>query len=352
MHSSLSRAEQLLEQGLQNRVYSGAALAIGNADQVFVSKAIGHVSYDANALPVTTATLFDMASISKILGTTFCAFHMIEEGSLCLQDCLADFFPNVPEDKKDITVYHLMTHTSGLPAELFLWKNCQSPDDVVTAILNAPLDYPTGSNIEYSCMGFILLGKIMEGITGKRLNELAQEWTFGPLGMKSTCYRPLSSCQPDPSIAYTETMTLWKPGLPGVVHDENARFLDGVSGNAGVFSNLDDMILFSKMLAQNGKPLISRRLMDLACRNYTPGLDENRGLGFQLSGPAPTFFGDLFGSDGIGHTGYTGTSIAVDPHTGLYVVLLTNRVHPTRDNAGLTRLRHQIHNAAVGEFIS
>ncbi|MCI8632722.1 MAG: beta-lactamase family protein [Lachnospiraceae bacterium] len=351
MASSLSHAEALLEQGLRDRVYSGAALAIGNAEQVFVSHTVGHVSYEENAAPITSSTLFDMASISKILGTTFCAFHMIEEGRLCLQDSLADFFSDVPEDKQDITIYHLMTHTSGLPAELFLWKLCQTPEQVVSAILNAPLDFPIGSNIQYSCMGYILLGKIMEGITGRSLDQLAKEWTFDPLGMRATGYRPVSACSPDPSIAYTETMTLSGPGLPGVVHDENARFLNGISGNAGVFSNLDDMILFAQMLSQKGKPLISRRLMELACRNYTPGLDENRGLGFQLSGPAPTFFGDLFGNDGIGHTGYTGTSLAVDPHSGLYVVLLTNRVHPTRDNAGLTRLRHQIHNAAVAEFL-
>jgi len=351
MENIMSRCEQLLEEGLKNHVYSGAALAVGKGDQIFVKKVLGTVSYDEDAAPVTASTLFDMASLSKILGTTFCAFHMIQDGTLCLADTLDELLPDVPEDKKNITVFNLMTHTSGIPSEIFLYRVCTSPDQAVETILNTPLAYSTGKGVAYSCMGYIVLGKIMERITGRPLNELAKEWTFDPLGMTDTCYRPLTECKPDPTIAYTETETLNGPCPPGVVHDENARYLNGISGNAGVFSNLDDMIRFAVMLSKNGAPLMNKRLYDLARDNYTPGLDENRGLGFQLSGPNATFFGDMFGNDGLGHTGFTGTSLAVDPHTGFYVVLLTNRVHPTRNNIGLMRLRHQIHNAAATEFM-
>ena len=259
--------------------------------------------------------------------------------------------PDVPADKKQITIFNLMTHTSGIPSEIFLYKKCTSPDQALDTILNTPLAYPTGKGVAYSCMGYIVLGKIMERISGRPLNVLAKEWTFDPLGMTATCYRPLTECDPDSTIAYTETETLNGPCPPGVVHDENARYLNGISGNAGVFSNLDDMIQFAQMLSKNGAPIMNKRLFDLARVNYTSEYDENRGLGFQLSGPNPTFFGDMFGNDGLGHTGFTGTSLAVDPQTGLYVVLLTNRVHPTRNNNGLMRLRHQIHNAAAAEFM-
>lgn len=351
MKKLMSRCAQLLEEGLQNHAYSGAALAVGKGDQIFVKKVVGSVSYEEDAAPVTASTLFDMASLSKILGTTFCAFHMIQEGSLCLIDTLGELLPHVPEDKKQITIYNLMTHTSGIPAEIFLYKVCSSPDQALETILNTPLIYPIGTNVTYSCMGYIVLGKVMEHLTGLPLNELAKKWTFDPLGMTATGYRPLTDCKPDSTIAYTEVETLNGPCPPGVVHDENARYLNGVSGNAGVFSNLDDMIRFAAMLSKKGAPLMCRRLFDLALVNYTLGMDENRGLGFQLSGPGPSFFGDLFGNDGFGHTGFTGTSLAVDPHTGLYVVLLTNRVHPTRQNYALTRLRHQIHNAAAAEFM-
>lgn len=351
MENFMSRCEQLLEEGLKAHVYSGAALAVGKGDQLFVKKTIGTVSYDEDAAPITSSTLFDMASLSKILGTTFCAFHMIQDGTLCLADTLDELLPDVPADKKQITIFNLMTHTSGIPSEIFLYKKCTSPDQALDTILNTPLAYPTGKGVAYSCMGYIVLGKIMERISGRPLNVLAKEWTFDPLGMTATCYRPLTECDPDSTIAYTETETLNGPCPPGVVHDENARYLNGISGNAGVFSNLDDMIQFAQMLSKNGAPIMNKRLFDLARVNYTSEYDENRGLGFQLSGPNPTFFGDMFGNDGLGHTGFTGTSLAVDPQTGFYVVLLTNRVHPTRNNNGLMRLRHQIHNAAAAEFM-
>ena len=140
----MSRCEQLLEEGLKNHIYSGAALAVGKGDQIFVKKTIGTVSYDEGAAPVTASTLFDMASLSKILGTTFCAFHMIQDGTLCLADTLDELLPDVPEDKKNITVFNLMTHTSGIPSEIFLYRVCTSPDQAVETILNTPLAYPTG----------------------------------------------------------------------------------------------------------------------------------------------------------------------------------------------------------------
>lgn len=348
---SLSRTEEILRDGLRTKAYSAAALAVGKGDQILLKTAIGHVSYLEGADEVTDDTLFDMASVSKILGTTFCAFHMIENGQLSLLDQIGDFYPDCPEDKKQICVRQLMTHTSGLPAEIALYQVCRTPEEAVDVILNHPLEYVPETKTVYSCMGFILLGKIMEKITGRPLDELAEEWTFAPLGMKKTGYHPVSRCSADPHCVYTETMSLSGPTPPGIVHDENARFLNGVSGNAGVFSTLNDMMIFCRMVASHGSPLIGEHLFRAAVKNYTPAMDDNRGLGFQLSGPAPSFFGDLWGMDGIGHTGFTGTSFAVDPRSGFYVVLLTNRVHPTRENFQLTRIRHLIHNTAVTEFL-
>lgn len=349
---SMTNAEKLLLEGLDKHIYPAGALAIGCGDRVLVKRTVGTVSYEEGASPVTADTPFDMASCSKVLGTTFCAFHLIEEGMLCLSDTLGDFFPSCPPDKKEITIRQLMTHTSGIAPEIPLYQKCAAPEEAVAVILKEPLDYAAGSETRYSCMGFILLGKIMEQITGKPLNELAELWTFRPLGMKNTHYHPVDSYPADPSCAYTEKETLWGPGVPGHVHDENARFLNGVSGNAGVFSTLHDMILFCKMLSRRGAPLISQPLFEAARHNYTLGMEaDNRGLGFQLSGPVPSFFGDLFGNDAIGHTGFTGTSFAVNPDNGLYVILLTNRVCPSRREDRLTRLRHQIHNAAVSQAL-
>lgn len=345
-----SRVEELFNQGLENKIYSAGSIVVGKGDEILFQKAGGTVSYDEGAAPVTLQTKFDMASCSKVLGTTFVAFHMIENGMLCLEDTLGELLDNVPEDKKYISIKQLMTHTSGIPAEIWLWKEAGSPENALDCILNTPLAYKTGTDVQYSCMGFITLAKIMEKISGKNLYQMAKEWTFDPLGMNNTEYRGTDPSKPDLSIAYTELKTHCYDGVPGIVHDENARFLGGISGNAGLFSTAEDVAKFCSMIARKGEPIISKRMMEIAARNYTPGLDENRGLGFQLSGPSATFFGDLFGDTGIGHTGYTGTSIAVDPESGLYVVYLTNRVYPTRNEGRLTRLRHQIHNAAMTEF--
>lgn len=345
-----SRVEELFQWGLDNKVYSAGSIVVGKGQDVLFAKAGGHVSYEEDAAPVTLDTKFDMASCSKVVGTTFVAFHMIENGMLCLADTLGELLDNVPEDKKNITIKQLMTHTSGIPAEIWLWDKLTDPKDTVDCILNTPLVYKPGTDTQYSCMGFITLAKIMEKITGKNLYEMAKEWTFDPLGMTNTEYRGTDPSKPDKTIAYTELHTHFYEGCPGIVHDENARFLNGISGNAGLFSTANDLVKFCQMLARDGEPIVSKRMLDVASQNYTLGLDDNRGIGFQLSGPVGSFAGDLFGNNSIGHTGYTGTSIVVDRKTGLFVIYLTNRVYPTRDEGRLTRLRHQIHNAAMTEF--
>lgn len=344
------RLLSLFQEGFDRKIYSAGALAVGLKGEVLFKEAKGFVSYQEGAAAVHEHTLFDMASITKILSTTMTAFQLIQEGRLRLQDSLSYFFEDVPADKREITVFHLMTHTSGIPAEIHLWKTCTRPDDAVSVILQTPLVCQTGTETIYSCMGYILLGKICEKICHADLYDLSKHYVFDPLGMKDTSYRPLSRFGELKTAAYTETQSLNGPTPPGIVHDENARFLDGISGNAGVFSSLHDMIRFCSCLSQGGKGYLSRELMDAALINYTRGQDDNRGLGFQLSGPAPSFFGDLFGERGFGHTGFTGTSIAIDKETGLFVVYLTNRVHPTRENGLLTRHRHLIHNAAVSAF--
>ena len=158
--------------------------------------------------------------------------------------------------------------------------------------------------------------------------------------MASTGYLPTGD-----NIAATEISRRTGKLIQGVVHDENARFQGGVSGNAGVFSNVPDMIRFCEMLALGGKGYLAPATLQAAIRNRTPGFDTHRGLGFHLAGVDANFMGDLFPVDSFGHTGFTGTSFAIDPHTGFYVILLTNRVHPTRENLKLMRFRRAFHNA-------
>ena len=334
------RVHQLIQQGLEDGAYPCAALAVGIGQTTYLKRTYG---------PCTEKTLFDMASVSKILGPTMVAFRFLEEGQIRLYDTVGVFFPDAPADKQDITVLQLMTHTSGIAAHFFLSEHTADPAEAANVILNYPLAQETGSDPVYSCMGYILLGKILESIGGASLDELAKKYVFDPLGMSHTGYHP------EGDVAPTEMDAATGRPLQGIVHDENARFLKGISANAGVFSDLDDMITFTKMLACGGKTssendYLSPAALRAALINRTPeSAGEFRGLGFNLAGSPRSFLGDLMSPKAFGHTGFTGTSFAVDPETGLWVVLLTNRVCPSRDNLKLMRLRSLVHNAAAAE---
>jgi CubicO group peptidase (beta-lactamase class C family) len=337
---TFAQVDKLIQQGLENGAYPAAALAIGIGSRVYRQEFYGSCSEH---------TLFDMASCTKILSPTMVAFRFIEDGLLRLYDTLEDFFPNVPEDKKGITILQLMTHTSGIPDHFFISDSTDDPADAAEVILNHPLEQAPGGDPIYTCMGYILLGKILEQVGGAPLDVLAEKYVFAPLGMTHTGYHPSGD------IAPTELDPATGKLLCGVVHDENARFLKGISANAGVFSDLNDMIVFAKMLACNGRTedgsfFLSPATMARAIINHTPNSrGEYRGLGFNLARSPRNFLGDLMSSRTFGHTGFTGTSFAVDPETGLWVVLLTNRVCPTRANTKMIRIRSLVHNAAAAE---
>ena len=335
--------DERLSAGLEMGCYPGAVAACGRKDEVYAVSAVGKTALSSG--DVNRETRYDMASITKVLSPTMLAFRAIEEGRLTLYDTLGDWFGGVPDDKKDITVFMLMTHTAGFVPSFRLDRAGIEPGDALKAILASELISKPGSAPNYSCMGYIVLGKLLEKLYGDSLDALAQKYVFGPLGMPHTGYLPQGG-----NIAATEIDgETGKPWL-GVVHDENARFLGGVSANAGVFSCVDDMIAFCRMLSKDGDGFISRPLLKKATRNYTPGFDVHRGLGFHLAGTEFNYMGDQFPECSFGHTGFTGTSIAIDPTTGFYVILLTNRVHPTRESEALYRFRRSLHNALYARF--
>ena len=335
--------EQLMQQGLQDEVFTSANILVGRGDEILFHAAYGRNSVEPDSEPTTPDTRYDMASVSKNLGVGMIALRSIEKGLIALSDTLS-LFVDAPEDKKDITIKQILTHTAGFHPSIPLWNMNLDPADAVAAILREPLICAPGTEVHYSCTGFILLGKILEKLYGMNLKELAQQEVFGPLGMTHTCYQPEGG-----NIAATERQPDGRC-LMGVVHDENARWLDGISGNAGVFSTAGDMAKYAQMIAcggaaSDGSHYLSAATLRVAMTNHTPGMSEGRGLAFYLPGYDVSFIGDLFPQTTIGHTGFTGTSYAIDPVSGVYLILLTNRVCPTRENAKLMRLRRVIHNA-------
>ena len=337
---AFERVQQLVRQGLKQGAYPCAALAIGIGQTLYVKQTYGACSEH---------TRFDMASVTKILSPTMIALRFLEEGLLRLYDCIGDFFPDAPADKRAVTILQLMTHTSGIPAHFLLSEYTDDPGDAAKVILQHPLAGTPGGDPVYSCMGYILLGRILEQVGGMPLDRLAQKYVFAPLGMAHTGYHPTGDIAPTERDPETGRL------LQGIVHDENARFLGGISANAGVFSDLEDMVTFTRMLScdgtmETGAAYLSPATLRAARINRTPGsAGEFRGLGFNLAGSPRIFLGDLMSQHAYGHTGFTGTSIALDPDSGLWLVLLTNRVCPTRENTQLVRMRSLIHNAAAAE---
>lgn len=340
-----SYLSSMLKTGREIGAYPSAAAAIGTRDQVLARAFAGEAPLPGDQ-PVDEHTRYDMASLSKVLGPTMIALRALEDGQLRLTDTVSDFFPDAPEDKRDITVFMLMTHTGGFHPSFRLDHLLTDPAQTADCILRHPLEGKPGTQVAYSCMGYILLAKMLEKKFGSPLDVLARERVFRPLGMTETGYCPEKSAVCAATEVDPETGKPWI----GIVHDENARFQGGVSGNAGVFMPLCDGIRFAQMLARMGDGYLKKETMEKAICNYTPGQDAHRGLGFQVAGTPDCFFSNQVPSRCFGHTGFTGTSLLVEPGSGFWVLLLTNRVYPTRESDALFPFRRQLHGESWNMF--
>ncbi len=345
-----SKADQVIRQALSDEAFTSCNLLVGRGDRVLFRRAYGRLSMEDDAPLTTEHTRYDIASLTKPLVIGMLTLRAMEAGKLCLWDQLGTFV-ETPEDKQSITIGQLLTHTAGFSTGLHLWESGKAPEETAELLLNAPLRYRPGTGQQYCCAGYILLGQLLECLYDMPLNDLAVQEIFWPLKMQNTGYLPAPG-----NIAATE---MQDDGLclTGQVHDENARFLGGVSGNAGVFSTMDDLALFLQMLAAkgalpDGSRYLSPATVRLSMQNHTPGLPQGRGLGFYLPRLDNGYTGDLFPASTIGHTGFTGASFTLEPESGLYIVLLTNRICPSRDSMGIYRVRRLLHNAvyaAAGE---
>jgi len=346
----------VLREGLEKKVCPSVAVAVGRGYDVYVSTVMGHKTTYPHPQGADLQTMYDMASLTKLMSTTMVALKLLEDGKLLLTDTLSMYFTseelqNAPEGRANVKIFDLMTHTSGITPHIPLWTVTKHPAEAVKAILSTPPVCDRGQQVYYSCMGYILLQVILERITGEPLDILAKKYVFEPLGMRHTTYCPMED-----NVATTEYSTMRNAYIKGQVHDENAYYLGGVSGNAGVFSTLGDVAKFASMLSCRGNTprghYLSQSTFDLATQNFTPGLAEARGLGFQLKPPMPALsaMGDIMSEGSYGHTGFTGTSLYVDAKTGLWGVLLTNAVHFGRDKTAFFRYRRLFYNAMMGDF--
>jgi len=355
----LAVLDDIIGAAVARKDFPGAVLLVARKGKVVYRKAFGNSQIVPESRPMTADMIFDLASVTKPVATATSIMLLVERGDIRLWDRVRLYVPEFLTwyGEKGIAgeearLYNLLTHTSGLPpytdakeAAKKLGDPCATAD-LVKLIAGIPKERPVGEEFVYSCLNYITLAHIVHKVSGKPIDEFAAENIFKPLGMTRTFYRPsanlIDQCVP------TEVID-GRP-LRGVVHDPLARLQGGVSGNAGLFSTADDLAVFAQMLLRGGEWNGVRILSPLTVERMTEiypkvGL-SGRGLGWDIDTDYATVRGDLFGPRSYGHSGYTGTSIWIDPETGTSVIFLTNRVHPD-DKGDIIALRSKVANVVA-----
>ncbi|MBW3552504.1 MAG: serine hydrolase [Gemmatimonadetes bacterium] len=349
----LDSLDRAIEAAIAARVTPGAALAIGTRQGLLLFRGYGATDWRSGAPPVTDSTLYDVASLTKVVGTTTAIMLLSERGLLDLDAPLSAVLPAWPVGgwRDSVTIRRLLLHQAGLPPFVRFWHPSagalRGRDAVVEAIARLEPAYQPGARTLYSDLGFILLAAAAEATAGRPLDEWLASEVWRPLGMRDTGFLPLERGVSRSAIAPTEVDTVYRhTHVHGVVHDENAYAMGGVAGHAGLFSTARDLARYATMLLSGGRIGEVRLLRPETIARFTAAPAEaNRALGWERRSPAG--IGAPFGAAAFGHTGFTGTSLWVDPESGLFVVLLTNRVNPTRDGSGITELRRRVHALAA-----
>lgn len=323
----------------------GAVIHISYQKQVVLQEAIGHRRVFPEKEPMELDTVFDLASLTKVVATLPVTLKLLENGDIRLDDPVSYFIPSFGQNgKESITIRHLLTHTSGLPAHKRYYLENLNAEQIFTKICQQELEASIGQKVIYSDLGLITLYRVIETITGEKFDKYVKQEIFEPLGMVDTGF---NSIFPKHRFAATEYCEKLQDYKCGIVHDENTESMGGVSGHAGLFSTVSDLAKFASMIENNGvyqgKRILSEQALRLARQNFTPFDQEYRGLGWILKSPAYSSCGDFFSPFSYGHTGFTGTSIWFDPEIDLHVILLTNRVHFGRQDH-ILRIRPRLHN--------
>ncbi len=346
---NFSKVDSIIENAIIDHAFPGAQLLIWKDGKTIYEKPFGHFTYDKNSPKVTNSTLFDLASVTKVIATTTAAMICYDRKLFSLDDPVVKYIPKFGVNGKDkITIKNLLLHNSGLPAFKKFYEFCSSADDVLKDIYSSKLEYPTGEKMVYSDLGIITLAKIIEKVTGKRFDKFCKDEIFAPLKMKSTLFNPPDSLKK--FCAPTEVDNYWRNRLlQGEVHDEASAMLNGIAGHAGLFSTASDIAKLMSVLINNGmndgKLFITPETVKLFTKRFSE--QSSRALGWDTKSETGSSAGDFFSPNSFGHTGYTGTSVWVDPERKLFVVLLTNRVYPTRENLKISKVRPELHNAVI-----
>jgi len=344
-----ANVDEIIHSAIKDSAFPGCVVLVSKDSKIIYEKAFGHLTYYDTSAAVNINTIYDIASLTKVIATTTAVMICYDKKLFSLNDTVAKYIPEFAQNgKENVTIMNLLLHNSGLPAFKKFYKNYSSANEVINDIYKTPLSYETASKTVYSDLGFIILAKIIEQVTGKKFDVFCDEEIFNPLQMNSTFFNPPDSLKY--KIAPTEYDNYWRNELVwGKVHDETSALLNGVAGHAGLFSTAEDIGNLLRLLLNNGTfnghQIIQQSTIKLFTTRYSD--KSTRALGWDTKSAEKSSAGKLFDITSFGHLGFTGTSVWVDPTRELFVVLLTNRVYPTRENNKLYKVRPLFHDAVI-----
>ncbi len=350
LDSRLAVLDPIVNEAIAQRQIPGAVVIIGHDGQVVYRKAYGSRALEPRREPMTVDTVFDCASLTKVIVTTTAIMQLWEQGRFRMSDPVAKYLPEFAQNgKQDITIRQLLIHYSGLAPDLDLTKPWEGKETAYRMAFEAAPERSPGAVFVYSDINFVVLGALVERLSGESLDEYAAKQIFGPLGMKETRFNPPHAWEP--RIAPTEEDENHHL-LRGVVHDPTARRMGGVAGNAGVFSTADDLAIFAQALLDGGRGVLTPATV---AKMTAPQQPVNgtavRGFGWDIDSPLSTNRGELLPVGSYGHTGFAGTSLWIDPTTRTYIVLLTNAVHmnvvPPKEKGSAVALRTRVATAVA-----
>ena len=326
----LAKIDHVIERGIRAGGYPGASVVVGRRGAAVWEKGFGHLGWNPSDPRVTANTIYDLASLTKVVGTTTAVMLLYDDEKIQLDEPVKTYLPEFSGGNKDlVTVRMLLEHRSGLPAGRDLWRIASSPADARRAVLETPLSFAPGRYEEYSDLGADVLGFIVERVSGESLDAFLDQRVFKPLNMTETSFRPSAFVRG--KIAPTELNPPRGYPLRGEVHDENAYALGGIAGHAGIFSTAADLSVFAQMMLNGGEYQGTRLIKETTVGLFTKNTMSRgtRALGWDTCGHQGSC-GKYLSENAFGHTGFTGTSLWIDPEREMFVILLTNRVHAPR----------------------
>ena len=353
----MERVDSLMRQAVAQHVFPGGVLLVSKGNAILFWQAYG-LSNLVSGVKMERDTIFDLASLTKPLATTLAIAWLVQQGKLSLEDTLGAVLPAFgPTEKSEIEVRHLLCHNSGLPAYRAFYETLGSlpagkrEGAMLDLLAREPLSHPIGETVAYSDLGFMILKRIAESASGQALDQIVKDHIYGPLGLQSLFFAGSDTKVAKQRFAATEDCRWRKELLVGVVHDENAYVMGGMEGHSGLFGTAGDVhaLLESLLVSYRGERPARASIFEgpIVRTFFRRQSDSERALGFDMPSGSGSSSGRHFSEDTVGHLGFTGTSFWMDLQRSITIVLLTNRVHPSRDNIKLRAFRPRLHDSVM-----